>query len=321
MLRTSKLFAQLSEEEGREHPTAGGLRIGKPLPERGPDDPYDRQLEWERDGQYFHYLTKWMHALERAAAVTGAARYHRWAAELGAAAYERFGHGPTDTPSRLYWKMSIQLDRPVVPSMGQHDALDGYVALSEIRDGPGGRGVTLEPGLAAALDGAIDGLARITDTTELGTDDPLGVGSLLTDAWLLARVTEPEQPERERILERVLEAAETSLGAVRRSRLLDLPATQRLAFRELGLALGIEAVTRLAARTGSGPRSNGVLSAAAQWAESMAGAGHLRSAIQEFWRQPENRGAPTWADHEDINTVMLAASLAPDGYLGTGEVE
>ncbi|NIP82422.1 MAG: hypothetical protein GWM90_25640, partial [Gemmatimonadetes bacterium] len=222
----------LPEEEGREHPTAGGLRIGKPLPERGPDDPYDRRLEWERDGQYFHYLTRWMHALERATAVTGAARYHRWAAELGTVAYERFGHGPTDIPSRLYWKMSIDLSRPLVPSMGQHDPLDGYVALSEIRDGPGGRRATLEPGLAVAVDGAIDGLARITDTTQLGTDDPLGVGSLLRDAWLLARVTEPEQPERERILERVLEAAETSLGAVRRSRLLDLPATQRLAFRE-----------------------------------------------------------------------------------------
>ncbi|MGK7311994.1 MAG: hypothetical protein ACN0LA_07105 [Candidatus Longimicrobiales bacterium M2_2A_002] len=311
----------LSEEDGREHPTAGGLRIGKPLPERGPDDPYDRQLEWERDGQYFHYLTKWMHALERAAAVTGAARYHRWAAELATVAYERFGHGPTGTPTRLYWKMSIDLNRPVVPSMGQHDPLDGYVALSGIRDGPGGRGEALEPRLAAALDGAIDGLARITDATELGTDDPLGVGSLLTDGWLLARVTEPEQPERARILERVLEAGEASLGAVRRSRLLDLPATQRLAFRELGLALGIEAVTRLAAQVGSGPGSTGVVSAAAQWAESMAGAGHLRSAIQEFWRQPENRGAPTWADHEDINTVMLAASLAPDGCLGAWEAE
>ncbi|MDX1676054.1 MAG: hypothetical protein R3314_14765, partial [Longimicrobiales bacterium] len=55
----------LSDAEAEACPTAGGLRIGKPLPERGPDDPYDRRLEWERDGQYFHYLTKWMRALER----------------------------------------------------------------------------------------------------------------------------------------------------------------------------------------------------------------------------------------------------------------
>ena len=306
----------LPEEEGWRHPTAGGLRIGKPLPERGPDDPYDRQLEWERDGQYFHYLTKWIHALGRTAAVTGEPRYHRWAAELGTVAYDRFGHGPTGTPTRLYWKMSIDLARPVVPSMGQHDALDGYVVLSELRDGHGESesvsGDGLDSSLATSLDGAIDGLARMTEATSLATDDPLGVGSLLADGWLLARVTEPGQLERQRILDRVLEAGEGSLAAIRQSRLTELPATQRLAFRELGLALGIEAITRLAAES----RRDDGMPGVAQRAESMAGAGHLGSAIRKFWLDPENRSAPTWADHEDINTVMLAASLAPDGYLG-----
>ncbi|MEM2535338.1 MAG: hypothetical protein QXD12_05985 [Candidatus Nezhaarchaeales archaeon] len=40
----------LSDEDGFKHPTIGGLRIGKSLPERRPDEPYD-ELEWERDGQ------------------------------------------------------------------------------------------------------------------------------------------------------------------------------------------------------------------------------------------------------------------------------
>ena len=53
----------LDEEKGHLHPTAGGLRIGKPLKERGEAEPFDERLEWDRDGQYFHYLTKWMHAL------------------------------------------------------------------------------------------------------------------------------------------------------------------------------------------------------------------------------------------------------------------
>ena len=53
----------LDEEKGRRHPTAGGLRIGKALKERGDGEPFDERLEWDRDGQYFHYLTKWMHAL------------------------------------------------------------------------------------------------------------------------------------------------------------------------------------------------------------------------------------------------------------------
>jgi hypothetical protein len=55
----------LGEEEGREHPTAGGLRIGKGMKERGPREAFDERLEWDRDGQYYHYLTKWMHALNR----------------------------------------------------------------------------------------------------------------------------------------------------------------------------------------------------------------------------------------------------------------
>src|SRR5688572_15070192 len=42
----------LSEKEGEARPTAGGLRIGKKLPEREPGAPHDPELEWDRDGQY-----------------------------------------------------------------------------------------------------------------------------------------------------------------------------------------------------------------------------------------------------------------------------
>ena len=80
----------LSEAEGALHPTLGGLRIGKPLPERGPDDPFDERLEWDREGQYFHYLIKWMDALARAAVLLGQPRYHRHAVELVEAVFPRF---------------------------------------------------------------------------------------------------------------------------------------------------------------------------------------------------------------------------------------
>jgi hypothetical protein len=43
----------LGEREGESHPTRGGLRIGKKLPERDPAEPFDEDLEWDRDGQYF----------------------------------------------------------------------------------------------------------------------------------------------------------------------------------------------------------------------------------------------------------------------------
>ncbi len=80
----------LSLSEGEQHPTAGGLRIGKSLPERGTDEPYDEQREWDRDGQYYHYLTQWMHALDRAGRVTGNPDYIRWACELAHTAHSRF---------------------------------------------------------------------------------------------------------------------------------------------------------------------------------------------------------------------------------------
>ena len=302
----------LSEAEGAARPTAGGLRIGKPLPERGPDDGYDRRLEWERDGQYFHYLTQWMRALERVAA-GGAPRCHDWAVELGLVAFDRFAHGAGPAPDHLYWKMSIDLSGPVVPSMGQHDALDGYVALSAVR-AAGGGGDRLGAAEAARLDRAIDALEEMVDRSGLATDDPLGTGSLLTSAWFLARVTRPDEPRRVRILERVLQAADRSLATVRRTRLFDLPPEQRLAFRELGLAIGLAAATRLA----SGEAFDGdPLPTVAHRAEPLAGWGHLRSSIQELWLDPDSQAAPTWASHEDINTVMLATSLAPQGYLGT----
>ena len=124
----------LNEEEGKRHPAKGGLRIGKALGERRPDEPVDERLEWDRDGQYFHYLTKWMHALARVGRVTGDPRYVRWAMELAETAVERFSCGPpSGGQTRMVWKMSIDLSRPLVDAQGQHDPLDGLVTCLELR--------------------------------------------------------------------------------------------------------------------------------------------------------------------------------------------
>jgi hypothetical protein len=37
--------------------------------------------------------------------------------------------------------------------------------------------------------------------------------------------------------------------------------------------------------------------------------------IQSFWLDRRNRAVRSWTDHREINMVMLATSLAPDGYL------
>lgn len=37
--------------------------------------------------------------------------------------------------------------------------------------------------------------------------------------------------------------------------------------------------------------------------------------IESFWRRPEHRRSLTWSEHRDINEVLLATSLVPEGFL------
>ena len=80
----------MGDQEHADSPTRAGLRIGKGLPERGSDEAFDERREWDRDGQYFHYLTRWMHALELMAEATADAQYHQWAVDLAFAAFDGF---------------------------------------------------------------------------------------------------------------------------------------------------------------------------------------------------------------------------------------
>ena len=41
----------------------------------------------------------------------------------------------------------------------------------------------------------------------------------------------------------------------------------------------------------------------------------LQERLLRFWLQAENRRASTWIEHADINDVMLATSVAPEGFL------
>jgi len=99
----------LPPDQGEAHPTRGGLRIGKPLPERQPAEPFDERLEWDRDGQYFHYATRWMHALDQTARALGQPLFNAWAQELALAVHRGFVYAPPDGRRRMYWKVSIDL--------------------------------------------------------------------------------------------------------------------------------------------------------------------------------------------------------------------
>jgi hypothetical protein len=41
----------------------------------------------------------------------------------------------------------------------------------------------------------------------------------------------------------------------------------------------------------------------------------LGSTIVSFWLDPEHQQARMWSEHRDINEVMLATSLLPEGFL------
>lgn len=300
----------LSEAEGAAHPTLGGLRIGKELPERRVEEPFDAELEWERDGQYFHYLTKWMHALARLAQVTKEPTYRRWAYELAKTAHARFmaPSSSRDVPA-LYWKMSIDLSRPQIASMGQHDGLDGWLTYQELQTG-GDAGEDFD-------------LREETHDFELccagqrwETEDTLGIGGLLGDAWRLARlIALGRTKEFDRLVE-LLRASLRGLDTLLRQQPFERSAESRLAFRELGLSIGLLAMERLKDLVERSPEAlfgNGALR---ETLAILARCEFIAKTLANFWGQPMQRASASWRAHRDINEVMLATSLSPEGYLG-----
>ncbi len=301
----------LSEEEGQRHPTKGGLRIGKKMRERRPDEPFDEDLEWERDGQYFHYLTQWMHALDCASRVTGDPAFNRWALELGRTVHSRFTYAPRKGgEKRLYWKMSIDLSYPLVPSMGHHDPLDGLIAYTEVQSTSG----RLSGGIPhQGLEEETADMAAICEGKDWATDDPLGIGGLLIGAFRMGQLIVTGSLIPTALFEKVLDDSLRSLEYFENSRLLRQPAHYRLAFREFGLSTGLQAVHKLQGLIDRYPDSFGMLQA-----RGMRDFTHhipMSESINEFWLEGKNRQSASWEDHLSINMVMLATSLSPEGYL------
>jgi len=304
----------LNEHEGENHPTRGGLRIGKKLPERGPDDPFDERLEWDRDGQYYHYLTKWMHSLDQVTRSTGQPRFNQWARELAETAHDAFTYLPSTAgnPRRMHWKMSIDLTRALVPSMGQHDPLDGYITDVQL--------VTTaaklpEPGGGPSLTKETNQLAAMIEEGEWATADPLGIGGLLIDAYRVDQLIQQGAVLNEHLLDTLLSASLAGLQYYASSGELRRPPEYRLAFRELGLAIGLHAAELMwQAADGEAKRSFPSVEVRTRLQAIMQYAS-MRDEIETFWRDPEHRRASTWSEHRDINEVMLATSLAPEGFL------
>jgi hypothetical protein len=299
-------------QEAEEHPTRGGLRIGKPLPERPPGQAPDERLEWDRDGQYFHYLTKWMTALNHAAGQSGDPRFNLWARELADAAHGAFVYRVDSVPTpRMFWKMSVDLSRPLVSSMGQHDPLDGYVTYRELQATASQLGADPRPALAAPV-ADFESMLR---QTELLTADPLGLGGLLMDAYRLKQLDERTPHALPGLFDRVLAAALLGLRHYSRQGELRRAASQRLAFRELGLALGLHGLELLVGEANQARPGLPIARETRALLSALAPYLALRSEIQSFWLADEHQRAATWLEHRDIDEVMLATSLMPEACL------
>ncbi len=303
----------LDEQEGEQHPTRGGLRIGKELRERGPDELYDEHLEWERDGQYFHYLTKWMHALDCLARVTEDSGYNLWAVELAKTAHARFTYTPWGGgPKRMYWKMNIDLSYPLVASMGQHDPLDGLITYQQLQ---AAAMKLADPHAERPLETEIAEMTAMCEGMTWTTNDPLGIGGLMSDACKLTQLMiSTNLRESDRLIS-LLRDGELGLEHFVRSQPLNASADYRLAFRELGLSIGLHAIVKMQRTIEQHPENFSNQHELHARLSGLARFLPLIERIERFWLEPINQQSHSWTGHRDINSVMLATSLAPEGYL------
>jgi hypothetical protein len=297
-------LSELDDDGARDHPTAGGLRIGKERPERPRGQPIDRRGEWSRDGQYFHYNTKWAMALDRMGRAADDATYRRWGRELMVASHDGFVYRsqPGDE-LRMYWKMSTDLSRPLVESMGQLDPLDGFGTCRELVS-------SLPPtdGDSVALDDASADFDAMLEPRDWRTSDPLGLGGVLMQAYRSFQLAERTDATAEH-LDDILQGAAVGLEQYQQANRLDAPSDQRLAFREFGLALGLSLAESMSMSTFE-------FSEDAQTALGEIRAyDEYRDTIIDFWMESSHRESETWTEHRDINEVMLASALLGDDVL------
>jgi hypothetical protein len=253
-----------------------------------------------------------MHALNRVTGVTGDLTYNRQALELAKKASAAFVYRPfSGTEKRMYWKMSTDLAYPLVPSMGLHDPLDGLTTYTQLHVAAAKDHDPLKPDLSAEIADLAD-MCRERNWT---SDDPLGIGGLLSDALRAGQLMTKGAFAGTDLLSDLLEASLAGLYAFAREDTLKLPPNYRLAFRELGLSIGLRAAERLPGliernqTTFSKGRELKALIKALKPYEALA------PVIERFWLEPEHQKAGTWIDHREINMVMLATSLAPGGYV------
>lgn len=302
-----------NEEQVHLPQTQGGLKIGKPLNEHQINTVHNQSLEWQQDGQYFHYLTKWMHALNCVSRDTGDSKYNRWAMELAKAAFNAFVYQTKPSLAKsIHWKMSVDLSRPLVPTMGQQDPLEGLITYLQLQT---------SAKLFADIPTALDLDPEITEMASfcLGrswiTHDALGIGCLLSDSYKLMQLIVIYQLDETDRLEELLQDIEYSLHILIGHKPFILLAQHRLAFRELGLAIGLQTISKMQNLIRQQPDCFKHPHILLGLLDKLSAYSPLHEIIEQFWLKPKHQCLDVWQINADINNVMLATSLHPQGYL------
>ena len=141
------------------------------------------------------------------------------------------------------------------------------------------------------------------------------MGGLFFDACRVAQLIVRGNLERTGLLETLLESSLIGLESFVREDSLRLPAGYRLAFRELGLSIGLRAVEKIQERIELKSTPLGNKKTLDSLLKNLGRYAGLRETIEKFWLEETNRKTNIYMTHHDINEVMLATSLAPDGFL------
>jgi len=122
----------------------------------------------------------------------------------------------------MYWKMSIDLSRPLVTSEGNLDPIDGYVTYRLLQAEAG----------SPVLQNEIEELRLMVRAKwqRYDSDDPLDLGEAL---WLTHWFPDEDWSAH------IAKVSVGSLDDLWQSGFFNLPPSHRLAFREFGAALGL----------------------------------------------------------------------------------
>ena len=101
---------------------------------------------------------------------------------------------------------------------------------------------------------------------------------------------------------------------------LNRPPSRRLAFRELGLAIGLKALPIIANAVDKNRNTFESRPALHQTINLLLPYQSLSEDIIALWLRSSEQQHESWKTHQDINEVMLATAIIPDTFLFLGSL-